>query len=206
MNRTVAAAPGPALAGVGATPEVLALPGLTEDLLAPWEARRLAKIRRAARRDDVLASRLLLRLCVSRLTGRPPGDTELAQRCPGCGRHGHGRPYLPGHPGLGVSLSHADGVVAAAAGPGPTGVDVEAADRRPPAHRTLRRLLTEAELRAAGPGDAGRLRAWVRCEARFKAGGQAPRVRVWSDARTGAVAAVATSAPAVVFSLRAAPG
>ncbi|MFD5768720.1 4-phosphopantetheinyl transferase [Streptomyces sp. NPDC127049] len=185
------------------TREVLELPGLGPHLLAPWELRRLDAIRVPARRDDVLAARLLLRLCAARLTGLPPDATGLAQRCPECGRDGHGRPYLTGHPGLGVSVSHADGLVAAAAGPGGIGVDVEPAGRRPGPLPVLRRLLPEAELREAAehrdPGPA-LLRAWVRAEARFKAGPPEPEavhhLTEWTDHRRAAVAAmVATATP-----------
>ncbi|MGW6536936.1 4-phosphopantetheinyl transferase [Streptomyces sp. NPDC055051] len=183
------------------TREVLDLPGLGPHLLAPWELRRLDAIRVPARRDDVLAARLLLRLCAARLTGLPPDATGLAQRCPECGRPGHGRPYLAGHPGLGVSLSHADGLVAAAAGPGGIGVDVEPAGRRPGPLPVLRRLLPEAELReAAAHADPGPalLRAWVRTEARFKAGPPEPEavhhLTEWTDHRRAAVAALAWTA------------
>ncbi|MFI8510246.1 4'-phosphopantetheinyl transferase superfamily protein [Streptomyces sp. NPDC085460] len=188
------------------TREVLDLPGIGPHLLAPWELRRLDAIRVPARREDVLAARLLLRLCAARLTGRPPAATGLAQRCLECGRDGHGRPYLPGHPGLGLSLSHADGLVAAAAGPGATGVDVEPSGRRPGPLRVLRRLLPEAELREAAdhpdPGPA-LLRAWVRAEARFKAGPPEPEavrhLTEWTDHRRAAVAAVvSTGRPALL--------
>ncbi|MFF8805356.1 4'-phosphopantetheinyl transferase superfamily protein [Streptomyces omiyaensis] len=182
------------------TREVLGHPGLGPHLLAPWELRRLDAVRVPARRDDVLAARLLLRLCAARLTGLPPQETGLAQRCPRCARDGHGRPYLDGHPGLGVSLSHADGLAAAAAGPGPVGVDVEPAARRPGPPGVLRRLLPEADLREAAahpdPGPA-LLRAWVRAEARFKAGppgaGAVHRVTEWTDDGRSAVVAVASA-------------
>ncbi|MFJ6104726.1 4'-phosphopantetheinyl transferase family protein [Streptomyces sp. NPDC092359] len=155
------------------TREVLALPELHEGLLEAWEVRRLAAARLPERRADALAARLLVRLCAARFTGLPVTGAAPAQWCPDCARHGHGRPYLPGRPGTGVSLSHADGVVAAAVGPGPIGVDVEPAARRPGSVRVLRRLLPEAELRAAtalpDPGPE-LLRLWVRREALFKAG------------------------------------
>ncbi|MFE3068719.1 4'-phosphopantetheinyl transferase family protein [Streptomyces sp. NPDC059247] len=155
------------------TREVLALPELHEGLLEDWELRRLAAARLPERRADALAARLLVRLCAARFTGLPVTGAAPAQWCPDCGRHGHGRPYLPGRPGTGVSLSHADGVVAAAVGPGPIGVDVEPAARRPGSLRVLRRLLPETGLRAAAalpdPGPE-LLRLWVRREALFKAG------------------------------------
>ncbi|MEU3606033.1 4'-phosphopantetheinyl transferase superfamily protein [Streptomyces sp. NPDC035033] len=164
---------GPALAAVATTAEVLARPGLGEELLAPWERRRLDLIRVPGRRDDVLAARLLLRLCAARWTGRPAYELDPAQFCAACGRYGHGRPYLRGHPGTGVSLSHADGLVAVAVGPGAVGVDVEPAARRPGPPGAPARFLTDAEQRAvAAAPDPGRalLRTWVRKEALFKAG------------------------------------
>ncbi|MEU3396593.1 4'-phosphopantetheinyl transferase superfamily protein [Streptomyces filamentosus] len=201
-----------AFAVVATTREVLDRPGLGPHLLAPWERRRLDAVRVPSRRDDVLAARLLLRLCAARLTGRPPEAAGPAQHCPECGRDGHGRPRLPGHPGLGVSLSHADGLVAAAAGPGRVGVDVEPAARRPGPLPVLRRLLPEAELREAArhpdPGPA-LLRAWVRAEARFKAGppGAEPVLLLeWTDRPRAAVAALAATAPPALLPLAALPG
>ncbi|MEV7653821.1 4'-phosphopantetheinyl transferase superfamily protein [Streptomyces anulatus] len=179
---------------VATTAEVLAHPELDERLLAPWERRRLAGIRVPGRRDDVVAARLLLRLCASRVTGLPPDAVEPAQRCPGCGRDGHGRPYLPDHPGLGVSYSHADGLAAAAVGPGPVGIDVEPLTRRPGPLAVLRRILPEDEVDAArawpDPGPA-LLRLWVRREALFKAGRDDARLTAWTDHRRAAVVAFA---------------
>ncbi|GAA3088595.1 hypothetical protein GCM10017562_68740 [Streptomyces roseofulvus] len=196
-----------AFAVAATTREVLDHPGLGPHLLAPWERRRLAAVRVPARRDDVLAARLLARLCAARITGRPPGGTGLlAQRCPECHRDGHGRPYLPDHPGLGISLSHADGLVAAAAGRGPVGVDVEPAARRPGPPSVLHRVLPEADLReAAAHADPGAalLRAWVRAEARFKAGPPGPEavhhLTEWTDeGRTAVGAVVAADPPALL--------
>ncbi|MFJ9984578.1 4'-phosphopantetheinyl transferase family protein [Streptomyces globisporus] len=183
---------------VAPTAEVLAHPELDERLLAPWERRRLAGIRVPARRDDVVAARLLLRLCASRVTGLPPGDVAPAQRCPGCGRDGHGRPYLPDRPGLGASFSHADGLAAAVVGPGPVGIDVEPLTRRPGPVSVLRRLLPHDEVDAAcaepDPGPA-LLRLWVRREALFKAGRNDVRLTEWTDRRRAAVVAVAGAGP-----------
>ncbi|MFJ1866040.1 4'-phosphopantetheinyl transferase family protein [Streptomyces sp. NPDC088097] len=195
--------PATGLAVVATTREVLARPELHEGLLAPWELRRLDAIRVPSRREDVLAARLLLRSCVARHTGLPLHRSGPAQLCPGCGRHGHGRPYLPGLPGVGLSLSHADGVVAAAVGPGAIGIDVEPSTRRPGPLRVLRRLLPEADLREAGaqpdPGPA-LLRLWVREEALLKAGRETPLpLAEWSDHDRAAVAAVASTGPTTVL-------
>ncbi|WP_435972812.1 4'-phosphopantetheinyl transferase family protein [Streptomyces sp. Qhu_M48] len=212
---TDAAGPGAAVVVVATTREVLDHPELHEDLLAPWERRRLSGIRLPSRRDDVVASRLLVRLCAALYTGLPPAGAAPAQLCPDCGRDGHGRPYLPGRPGVGVSLSHADGLVAAAVGPGAIGVDVEPSTRRPGPLRVLRRLLPETALaEATAQPDPGRalLRLWVRREALLKAGradftGRADgllgqdglHLLEWTDRGRGAVAAVAGTAPAKVL-------
>lgn len=192
------------LAVVATTGEVLSQPRLHEGLLEPWELRRLAAVRVPSRRDDVLAARLLLRLCVARFTGRPPDASAPAQFCAGCGRPGHGRPYLPDRPGVGVSLSHADGLVAAAVGPGAVGVDVEPSTRRPGPLSVLRRVLPEADVRAAAaepdPG-AALLRLWVRAEAVLKAGGDGLRLLEWTDPHRAAVVAVAGVAPVRTFVL-----
>ncbi|MFJ9318864.1 4'-phosphopantetheinyl transferase family protein [Streptomyces globisporus] len=189
----VGAAP---VALVATTAEVLAHPELDAGLLAPWERHRLAGIRVPARRDDVVAARLLLRLCASRVTGLPPRAVEPAQRCPGCGRDGHGRPYLPDHPGLGASFSHADGLAAAVVGPGPVGIDVEPLTRRPGPVPVLRRLLPHDEVDAAcaepDPGPA-LLRLWVRREALFKAGRDDVPLTAWTDRRRAAVVALAAA-------------
>ncbi|OWA21112.1 4'-phosphopantetheinyl transferase family protein [Streptomyces sp. CS057] len=205
-----------AVALVATTAEVLAHPELDERLLAPWERRRLAGIRVPARRDDVVAARLLLRLCASRVTGLPPAAVEPAQRCPGCGRDGHGRPYLPDHPELGVSYSHADGLAAAAVGPGPVGIDVEPLARRPGPLSVLRRMLPKDEVDAARAGpDPGPalLRLWVRREALFKAGFEAGfeagrddvRLTAWTDHRRAAVVALAGADGALAPALSSGP-
>ncbi|MGW8354581.1 4'-phosphopantetheinyl transferase family protein [Streptomyces wedmorensis] len=193
----------PTLAAVATTAEVLAHPELHEGLLAPWEVRRLAPIRIPSRRDDVLAARLLLRLCLARFTGRPPDASAPAQSCAACGRSGHGRPFLPGHPEIGLSASHADGLAAAAVGPGRVGIDVEPSTRRPGPLPVLRRLLPEADLEAAAanpdPG-AALLRLWVRHEALFKAGDPGLRLLERTDPRRAAVVAVASTTPVTVCS------
>ena len=64
-------------------------------------------------------------MCAGRLLDVPPGDVSIVQRCATCGGP-HGRPEVAGHPGVGASLAHSRGVVAAAAGMVPVGIDVEA--------------------------------------------------------------------------------
>ncbi|WP_236242995.1 hypothetical protein [Streptomyces sp. CC228A] len=116
------AAPAP-LALVRATADVLPL--LDAVALAPYEQDRAARLAPGQQRDDYLAAHVLVRVCAARLLGVDPAVLVLGQRCAGCGGEDHGRPFLRGLPGVGVSLSHTRGAVAAAAGPGPVGVDVE---------------------------------------------------------------------------------
>ncbi|WP_327339044.1 4'-phosphopantetheinyl transferase superfamily protein [Streptomyces sp. NBC_01324] len=189
------------VAAVATTAEVLAHPELDADMLAPWEHRRLDRIRVPARRDDVVAARLLLRLCASRFTGRAPDAHELIQFCPECGKYEHGRPSLRDSPRTGISMSHAHGLVAAAAGPGAVGIDVEPSTRRPGPIAVLRRLLPEADPVAATSQDPGPglLRAWVRREALLKAGGAGLPLLEWEDPGRGATAAVASAAPVDVL-------
>ncbi|MFF3261381.1 4'-phosphopantetheinyl transferase family protein [Streptomyces sp. NPDC002932] len=189
------------VAAVATTAEVLAHPELDADMLAPWEHRRLDRIRVPARRDDVVAARLLLRLCASRFTGRAPDAHELIQFCPECERYEHGRPSLRDSPRTGISMSHAHGLVAAAAGPGAVGIDVEPSTRRPGPMAVLRRMLPEADAEAATSQDPGPglLRAWVRREALLKAGGAGLPLLEWEDPGRGATAAVASAAPVYVL-------
>ncbi|MGW0665458.1 4'-phosphopantetheinyl transferase family protein [Streptomyces sp. NPDC002746] len=197
------------VAAVATTAEVLAHPELDADMLAPWEHRRLDRIRVPARRDDVVAARLLLRLCASRFTGRAPDAHELIQFCPECGQYEHGRPSLRDSPRTGISMSHAHGLVAAAAGPGAVGIDVEPSTRRPGPMAVLRRMLPEAAAEAAvtsqDPGPE-LLRAWVRREALLKAGGAGLPLLEWEDPGRGATAAVASAAPVYVLPGITAPG
>ncbi|MEV8093349.1 4'-phosphopantetheinyl transferase superfamily protein [Kitasatospora sp. NPDC085879] len=167
-------AAGAALVAVAGSAEVLALPGLGEELLTPVERERAARFHRERNRLDFVAAHLLVRLCAARLLGVPVAEAVLEQHCPDCGRSGHGVPALAGRPGVGLSLSHTEGVVAAAAGPVPVGVDVELpGDGRDGTADLHRRVLgaAESDLVAAHPDPAGAfLRQWVRKEAMIKIG------------------------------------
>ncbi|GIE90970.1 4'-phosphopantetheinyl transferase family protein [Actinoplanes regularis] len=90
----------------------------------------------AARRTERLAARTLLRLLLADRLGPPAADTPIAVRRTG-------QPYLPQWPGIGISLSHDAGTVAAAIGVGvAVGVDVQSPVPAPPA--LLRRCCTPA--------------------------------------------------------------
>lgn len=104
--------------------------------LPPWRAR------------EHLASRALLRLL---LAACPASGCRRAAAADLAAEAG-GRPYLRGHPRVGVNLSHAGGHVAAAVGDGRrVGVDVEVGID--PSTGMLRRCCE--------PADVARLRQWT---------------------------------------------
>lgn len=141
--------------------------------LTPLEHDRMTRLRRAEDRDDFLAAHLLVRICAARLLGAGAGEITIVQRCAACGGP-HGRPEVVGHPEVGASLAHSRGVVVAAAGTVPVGVDIEA-------FPSLAQLttgdfsaaFTAAEMAAIdASADPSRalLLTWVRKEACLKAG------------------------------------
>ncbi|MFF1906809.1 4'-phosphopantetheinyl transferase family protein [Kitasatospora sp. NPDC058218] len=161
------------LAAVSASADVLRHPEAGEHLLTTVERERAARFRHESGRVDFTAAHVLVRLCAARLLGVPATEVTLAQNCPDCGKGDHGRPYLPDHPDVQVSLSHTRGVVAAAAGYQPVGVDVELTARSGSLLDVAQRVLSPAELRQVEahpePGRAF-LRLWVRKESLIKLG------------------------------------
>jgi 4'-phosphopantetheinyl transferase len=160
------------LAMTASSAEVLVRPDLGEHLLTALERERAARFRLPSARTDFVAAHLLVRECAARLLGRPAAGLTLLQRCPDCARDDHGKPYLDGHPEVEVSLSHGRGVVAAAAGLHPVGVDVEQPSKGTAAE-VMERVLSAGELarvRAHAEPDRAFLRLWVRKEAMVKLG------------------------------------
>jgi 4'-phosphopantetheinyl transferase len=141
--------------------------------LSPPERERLSRLRRSADRQDFLAAHLLVRLCAARIVGVDAGGVSIVQRCATCGGP-HGRPEIVGHPDVAASLAHSRGVVAAAAGTGPVGVDVEAfptAEGLVAGDLSAALTATErAAIEAAANPQHALLLAWARKEACLKAG------------------------------------
>ncbi|QKW19430.1 4'-phosphopantetheinyl transferase superfamily protein [Kitasatospora sp. NA04385] len=165
--------PNPPFAMLATTAEVLAQPDADERLLTGFERDRLERFRRPADRDDYLAAHLLVRYCAAAHLGTDPAAIAFGQQCPGCGSTVHGRPHLTDRPGTHLSLSHTNGVIAAAAAPVPVGVDVEHLGARSNDPATLQHVLTPAEAALVhGHPDptAAFLRLWVRKEALIKLG------------------------------------
>ncbi|MFI9328368.1 4'-phosphopantetheinyl transferase family protein [Kitasatospora sp. NPDC052868] len=140
--------------------------------LTPAERRRAAAIPDRDDRDTFTAAHLLARIAAAEVLGTDPEDVTIRQECEYCTAE-HGRPSIPLAPDLAVGWSHTrGGWVAAAAGAGPLGVDVETTPaRHSPA--LARRALAPAEYRwmreAPDPGTAF-LDLWVRKEALIKVG------------------------------------
>lgn len=158
---------------VAGTDEVLGWVPAYGRLLTGVERRRADAFLTPALRADFIAAHVLVRLCAARLLGRAADSLVLEQHCPGCGSDGHGRPGLAGLPQVYVSLSHTTGVVAAAAGHEPVGVDVERRALPDRVRGAADRVLSAAEraaMREHADPDAYFLRQWVRKECFVKLG------------------------------------
>ncbi|WP_150626037.1 4'-phosphopantetheinyl transferase family protein [Pandoraea captiosa] len=156
--------------------------------LSPEERQRADAYSRPSDREDYVAAHILARVAAARVTGSAdtPGASArtyvLVQRCERCGG-AHGRPRLPAHPGLHVSLSHTRGVVAATCAISPVGIDVEhwdaalATDAELPGlnERERMRLGAFASVahthHAPSPRALAWLRLWTRKESLIKLGG-----------------------------------
>lgn len=157
----------------------VALVAATEDVpptpLTPSEHAHARRLRNEQDRADYLAAHGAVRRCVGALVGVSPDRVNLTHLCPGCGSAEHGRPWavVRDGPVVPVSLSHARGVVAAAAGWQDVGIDVEHMARRQPSGPLLDAALgpTERERLAAAADPAAEfVGIWVRKEALIKVG------------------------------------
>ncbi|WP_212322955.1 4'-phosphopantetheinyl transferase superfamily protein, partial [Achromobacter sp. Marseille-Q0513] len=169
--------------GWGATRSVLDALAAQDIPLTPEERQRANAFAHDADRRDFIAAHRLARAMAASIIGAPPGTIILRQRCDTCGGP-HGRPTLPDHPWLHVSLSHAKGVVAAACGDRPVGIDLERWNASQPDHSDLDFALAAAErkrlqsISASGadadapitPAALAFLRLWVRKECLVKLG------------------------------------
>lgn len=157
---------------VAATDEVLRDPAAGPHLLTGQERARLGSFGSESGRRDFIAAHLLVRLCAARLLGTGPAQVSFGQFCPGCHATDHGRPLLTDRPDIHLSTSHTAGVVAAAAGHAPVGVDVERYGRQRSA-ALMRRVLAPAEFALVTEHPDPRhafLRLWTRKEALIKVG------------------------------------
>ncbi|MGV9774275.1 4'-phosphopantetheinyl transferase family protein [Streptosporangium sp. NPDC003464] len=138
------------------------------DLFTEIERERAATFLRESDRRDFVAAHLLVRQCAAKVVGVPEDRLTLLQHCDRCGP-GHGKPYFPEVPELGVSLSHSHGYVCAAVGPGRVGVDAERVPAGPMDKALVAHVLAPAE-RALVRDSEELIRLWVRKEALIKRG------------------------------------
>ncbi|WP_326821584.1 phosphopantetheinyl transferase-like protein [Streptosporangium sp. NBC_01639] len=138
------------------------------DLLTGIERDRAAKFLRESDRRDFVAAHLLVRRCAAKVVGVPEDRLTLLQHCDRCGP-GHGKPYLAEVPELGVSLSHCNGYVCAAVGPGRVGVDAERVPGGPLDEALVTHALAPVERPLVRDNEA-LIRFWVRKEALIKRG------------------------------------
>ncbi|MBB2985186.1 4'-phosphopantetheinyl transferase family protein [Terracoccus luteus] len=175
------------------------------DDLDAVERERLGALQHPPTASAYATAHLLARDLVAGLTGIRPRDVSVARDCPDCGAQ-HGRPRLPDHPGLHLSLSRTTSlVVVAATRRGPVGVDVERVDGV--AFDGFAEVALHPDERhapdAGALGHAGRVAdavSWVRKEAALKALGVGLRVDPASvtTPRTGVPFRIVPSSPTVV--------
>ena len=154
-----------------ATPAVTRLFAAPAALLSPAERLRAAALPDNGHRADFVAAHALARLAVARALGIAAEVVTIIQRCAECGGP-HGRPEVAGWPAVSVSLSHTSGYVAACAGGGAVGTDVELLPGTLD-ERLAAATLAPAELRLVSGLDdpaVGAIRSWVRKESFVKVG------------------------------------
>lgn len=150
--------------------------------LSPEEQARAATFVSIAARDDFVAAHLLVRIIAAAYLAQDATALRVVQRCQSCGG-AHGRPSIDGHPDVWVSISHTDGVVAAAVADTPIAIDIEECVTHRPdfsslmmAPAELSRLTASAQAHAHSQDELGRLlrvaclRTWIRKEAMVKLG------------------------------------
>jgi 4'-phosphopantetheinyl transferase len=166
-------APGTPLVVVEPSNDVLRRWRNPEQILTERERQRADAYRSEQDRRDYVAAHVLMRECAALYAGTAVELLRLQQRCAVCGSTRHGKPSFAGEPGLYVSLSHTDRLVAATVGSVPVGIDVERRGSRLWADWMLSGALTAAEIlgvqRSVDP-EIAFLQQWVRKEALIKVG------------------------------------
>jgi 4'-phosphopantetheinyl transferase len=143
-----------------------------------WPADRPACRLPAWREREHVAARALLRQVLAVTVGREAAARPL-------GAFGNGQPYLHGRPDLSVSLSHAEGWVAAAVHTGGGNVGIDVVPPRPVSDAFVRRCCTpsgrlELSRLPARARDAEVAWIWSAQEACVKATGEGLAGRPWT--------------------------
>ncbi len=159
------------LVAIAPTADVLDLVPDALDLLTDSERMRAARLRQEADRRDFVAAHVLVRLCAAYRFGLSL-RTPLGQRCPSCDG-AHGPAHLLERPQVGISLSHAAGVVGAAVAETPVAVDAEPLTAANGLASLAAQIASPAEavaLTGQVDPEAALLLLWVRKEALVKLG------------------------------------
>ncbi len=101
--------------------------------LAPHEQRKARVIHHVQDKIGYVAAHVLVRRVAADFLSSQHSDSQavdpldllLKQRCSTCACTDHGQPSIAGHESIFVSLSHANGIVAAVASTHPVAIDVE---------------------------------------------------------------------------------
>lgn len=156
-------------AGASETPEDVAV-------LSSVEVSRMRTLKFEGDRREYAAAHALLRRAVAKALGCNPSAVPIRTNpCPQCGSL-HGRPFIEGNPGLGISLSHTRGAVLVGLANGAVGVDIECIpdvnvvdELLGELHPAEQKILTNLS-KQDRPATFAQL--WVRKEAYLKALGQ----------------------------------
>ncbi|HOI92275.1 MAG TPA: 4'-phosphopantetheinyl transferase superfamily protein [Candidatus Rifleibacterium sp.] len=153
--------------------DVTQLAGKLHELKAFLSSEELARLERysvAAPREMFLAARGALRFLLGQLLDTEPARVTIAT-------HEHGKPFLPGNPGLYFNISHSRTLALIALARHPVGVDVEYLPRHVDFAAVMRRFFSESEReewsRFSVPSQQHAFfRGWTRKEAILKATGE----------------------------------
>lgn len=158
------------------TPVSAAVPELLS-LLNETESERYDSYRKEDDKKRALLSFALLRLLLSRVTGKAPEKIKISRACPICGKP-HGKPKVLEEEPIEVNISHSGKwVLIAIALHTPVGIDVE---KRTPdliEDEMVKKVLSTEELReweklSCSEKEAAFYRYWTRKEAILKATGE----------------------------------
>jgi 4'-phosphopantetheinyl transferase len=163
----------PAGALLAGSTAAAAVPDGAEAWLTPAERERAGALLRAGDRADYVAAHVLVRRCAALVLATTPDRLTVVQRCPECGRSGHGRPSVAEAPHVRLSLAHTRGYVAAIADTAEVAVDAERLTGRVAVAELAASVLTPSEqelVRAAARPELMFARIWVRKESLVKLG------------------------------------
>lgn len=158
------------------TPVSAAVPELTS-LLNHTELKRYGSYRKEEDQKRALLSFALLRLLLSQVTGKSPGEIKISRACPYCGKP-HGKPQVLDEGPIEVNISHSGKwVLIAIALHTPVGIDIEKRTPDRIEDEMVKRVLSTEEIKkweklSESEKEAAFYLYWTRKEAILKATGE----------------------------------